>query len=100
MNKIGIDWKSATFFKTKISDLSDLKDVYYDILVFYSPSGIESLYKNFPDFEQNDTRIAVYGKSTVEAAKERGLRIDIMAPTSETPSMTMALQKYIREANK
>jgi len=100
LNKIGIDWKSATFFKTKISDLSDLKDVYYDILVFYSPSGIESLYKNFPDFEQNDTRIAVYGKSTVEAAKEKGLRIDIMAPTPETPSMTMALQKYIREANK
>ena len=100
LNKIGIDWKSATFFKTKISDLSDLKDVYYDILVFYSPSGIESLYQNFPDFEQNDTRIAVYGKSTVEAAKEKGLRIDIMAPTPETPSMTMALQKYIREANK
>ena len=100
LNKIGIDWKSATFFKTKISDLSDLKDVYYDILVFYSPSGIESLYKNFPDFEQNDTRIAVYGKSTVDVAKEKGLRIDIMAPTPETPSMTMALQKYIREANK
>ena len=100
LNGIGINWKSATFFKTRISDLSDLKDVYYDILVFYSPSGIESLYKNFPDFEQNDTRIAVYGKSTVQAAKDRGLRIDIMAPTPETPSMTMALQKYIREANK
>ncbi len=100
LNEIGIDWKSATFFRTKISDLSDLKDVYYDILVFYSPSGIESLYKNFPDFKQNDTRIAVYGKSTVQAAKDKGLRIDIMAPTPETPSMTMALQKYIREANK
>ncbi len=100
LNELGIDWKSATFFRTKISDLTDLKDVYYDILVFYSPSGIESLYKNFPDFEQNETRIAVYGKSTLEVAKEKGLRIDIQAPTPKTPSMTMALQKYIKEANK
>ncbi len=100
LNKIGIDWTPAVFFKTCISDLSDLKDVYYDILVFYSPSGIESLYHNFPDFKQNDTRIAVYGESTLKAAQEKGLRIDIMAPTPETPSMTMALQKYIREANR
>ncbi len=100
LNELGINWKSATFFKTKISDLSDLKDVYYDILVFYSPSGIHSLFHNFPDFEQNDTRIAVYGKSTIKTAQEKNLRIDIMAPTPETPSMTMALQKYIREANK
>ena len=99
-NELGINWHSATFFRTKISDLIDLKDVYYDILVFYSPSGIESLYKNFPDFEQNETRIAVYGKSTLKVAKEKGLRIDIQAPTTKTPSMTMALQKYIKEANK
>jgi len=100
LNELGINWKSATFFKTRISNLSDLKDVYYDILVFYSPSGIESLYQNFPDFEQNETRIAVYGKSTIEVAKEKGIRIDIKAPTPKTPSMTMALQQYIREANK
>jgi len=100
LNKIGIDWKSATFFKTCISDLSELEDVSYDILVFYSPSGIESLYHNFPNFEQNETRIAVYGKSTIKVAEEKGLRIDIMAPTPETPSMTMALQKYIRAANR
>jgi uroporphyrinogen-III synthase len=100
LNKLGINWKSAVFFKTCISDLSELKDVFYDILVFYSPSGIESLYKNFPDFVQNDTRIAVYGKSTIAVAKEKGLRIDIEAPTPKNPSMTMALQKYIREANK
>ncbi len=100
LDKIGIDWTPATFFKTCISDLSDLKDVYYDILVFYSPSGIDSLYHNFPDFQQNDTRIAVYGKSTVKAAESRGLRIDIKAPTPETPSMTMALQKYIRQMNR
>jgi uroporphyrinogen-III synthase len=83
-----------------ISDLSDLRDVYYDILVFFSPSGIESLLKNFPDFQQNNTRIAVFGDSTISAATEAGLRIDIKAPTPDTPSMTMALQKYITSVNR
>lgn len=100
LNKLGVNWTRGIFYKTVISDLSDLRDVYYDVLVFFSPSGIESLLKNFPDFKQNDTRIAVFGDSTVEAATEAGLRIDIKAPTPETPSMTMALQKYITEANK
>lgn len=100
LNDTGIDWKRGIFYKTVISDLSDLRDVYYDILVFFSPSGIESLLHNFPDFEQNDTRIAVFGNSTINAATEAGLRIDIKAPTPETPSMTMALQKYITTVNK
>ncbi len=100
LNKIGIQWTRGIFYKTVISDLSDLRDVYYDILVFFSPSGIESLLKNFPDFEQKDTRIAVFGNSTLEAAKKAGLRCDIKAPTPETPSMTMALQKYVKEVNK
>ncbi|MEW2920322.1 uroporphyrinogen-III synthase [Muricauda sp. ANG21] len=100
LDEISVDWKRGVFYKTVISDLSDLRNVYYDILVFFSPSGIESLLKNFPDFEQNNTRIAVFGNSTVNAATEAGLRIDIQAPTPETPSMTMALQKYITSVNK
>lgn len=100
LDSLGINWKRAILYKTVISDLSDLRDVYYDILVFFSPSGIESLFKNFPDFEQNNTRIAVFGNTTVKAATDAGLRIDIQAPTPETPSMTMALEKYILEANK
>ncbi|MAU25819.1 MAG: uroporphyrinogen-III synthase [Muricauda sp.] len=100
LDELKLDWKRGIFYKTVISDLSDLRDVYYDVLVFFSPSGIESLLKNFPDFKQNDTRIAVFGNSTVEAATEAGLRIDIKAPTPETPSMTMALQKYISDVNK
>ena len=100
LDQLGIDWTRGIFYKTVISDLSDLRDVYYDVLVFFSPSGIESLLKNFPDFEQNNTRIAVFGNSTVNAATEAGLRIDIKAPTPETPSMTMALQKYITTVNK
>lgn len=100
LNDLKITWTQATLYKTVVSDLSDLADVYYDILVFYSPSGIDSLLKNFPDFQQNKTRIAVFGNTTVKAANEAGLRIDIQAPTPETPSMTMALKKYINEANK
>lgn len=100
LDELGVNWKRGIFYKTVITDLSDLRDVYYDILVFFSPYGIESLLKNFPDFKQNDIRIAVFGDSTVKAATEAGLRIDIQAPTPETPSMTMALQKYIASVNK
>lgn len=100
LDELKLNWTRGIFYKTVISDLSDLRNVYYDILVFFSPSGIESLLHNFPDFEQNTTRIAVFGNSTVKAANQAGLRIDIQAPTPETPSMTMALQKYILDANK
>jgi uroporphyrinogen-III synthase len=100
LNDLGVKWKQATFYKTVVSDLSDLRDVYYDILVFFSPSGIKSLFENFPDFEQNNTRIAVFGNTTVKAATDKELRVDIQAPTPETPSMTMALEKYIQKVNK
>ena len=100
LDALGVDWKQAIFYKTVISDLSDLADVYYDILVFFSPSGIDSLFHNFPDFKQNNTRIAVFGETTIKAVEERGLRVDIAAPTPETPSMTMALEKYIEKVNK
>ncbi len=100
LNGLGVSWKEAVFYKTVISDLSDLANVYYDILVFFSPSGIDSLFHNFPDFKQNDTRIAVFGNTTIKAVEERGLRVDIAAPTPETPSMTMALKKYIDSVNK
>jgi uroporphyrinogen-III synthase len=100
LNKIKVNWKRAIFYHTVVSDLSDLRDVYYDILVFFSPSGIESLFKNFPDFKQKNTRIAVYGNSTAKAAEDAGLKINIKAPMIETPSMTMAIEKYIEKVNK
>ena len=100
LDELGVRWTQGTFYKTKISDLSHLKDVYYDILVFFSPSGIESLIHNFPDFKQNNTRIAVFGKTTVKAAENAGLRIDISAPSPKVPSMSKALDIYIEKANK
>ena len=99
LDNLEIRWKKGIFYKTVISDLSDLKNVFYDILVFFSPSGIESLFKNFPDFKQNDTKIAVFGNTTVEAADNANLRVDIKAPTKEFPSMTMAIEKYIQKLN-
>ena len=92
--------KQSTFYKTVVSDLSHLENVFYDVLVFFSPSGIESLLHNFPNFKQNDTRIAVFGNTTIKAAEKAGLKINIQAPTPQTPSMTMALEKYIKEVNK
>ena len=100
LNESGVNWNKAIFYKTVISDLSDLRNVYYDILVFFSPSGIESLVHNFPDFQQNHTRIAVFGESTKKAAKNNALRVDIYAPTPENPSMSKAIDDYIAIVNK
>jgi len=100
LDDLGIKWSNATMFKTVVSDLSDLEDVFYDILVFFSPSGIKSLFENFPGYKQKDTRIAVFGNTTVKAAEEFGLTVNIAAPSKETPSMTLALEQYIKEANK
>ena len=100
MESLKVEWKRAVLFKTVVSDLSDLEDVFYDVLVFFSPSGIESLFQNFPNFKQNNTRIAAFGNSTVNAVTEAGLKCDIVAPSKDNPSMTMALDKYIKEANK
>jgi uroporphyrinogen-III synthase len=92
-------WKDAMMYRTVSSDLSDLSDVKYDVLVFFSPLGIKSLYENFPDFSQDETRMAVFGNSTCREVEERGLTINIKAPAPETPSMTMALEKYLQLSN-
>ena len=100
LDDLGIKWSNATMFRTVVSDLSDLKDVFYDILVFFSPSGIKSLFENFPGYKQKDTRIAVFGNTTIKAAEEFGLTVNIAAPTVKSPSMTAALENYIKEVNK
>ncbi len=89
----------SVMFKTVNADLSDLSKVNYDVLVFFSPAGIISLLDNFPDFQQNDTKIAVFGNSTLEAVKQKGLRPDIIAPTKEAPSMSRAIEIYIKKHN-
>ncbi len=100
LDKYKYKYTKAILYRTVSSDLSDLKDVNYDVLVFFSPSGIKSLLQNFPEFEQNDIKIASFGPTTAKAVKEAGLRLDIEAPTSIAPSMTMALEQYIKKYNK
>jgi uroporphyrinogen-III synthase len=100
LKKHNFHYTKAVLYRTECSDLSDLADVNYDILVFYSPSGIKSLFQNFPDFKQNDTKIASFGAKTAKAAEEAGLRLDITAPQPQAPSMTMALENFIKDYNK
>ncbi len=92
-------YSEAVIYCTVASDLSDLADVNYDVIAFFSPSGIQSLFHNFPDFKQNLTRIAAFGPTTAAAVIEAGLTLDIEAPLPEAPSMTGALEMYIKKAN-
>ncbi len=100
MEKSDVEWSRAVMYKTVSSDISDINIQDYNMLVFFSPNGIKSIQENFSDFKQNDIKIAVFGNTTQNAALEAGFRIDIMAPSKESPSMTMAIEKYIRSLNK
>src|SRR4030043_230277 len=100
LDKSKIRYNIAILYKTVCCDLSDFSALDYDILVFFSPSGIKSLFKNYPEFKQNNIKIASFGESTAKAVREAGLRIDIEAPRPEAPSMTMALDFFIRDFNK
>ncbi len=100
LDSSNIDWTKAIMYKTVCSDLTDVKISDYDMLVFFTPQGIKSLGRNFEKFNQDETKICVFGANTQKAAEEAGLRVDVMAPTKETPSMTMAIEKFIKNANK
>lgn len=93
----GMDVTESVIYQTVSSDLSDLRDIYYDMICFFSPSGIKSLYDNFPDFKQNNTRIAVFGPTTAKEAIKAGLRVDVEAPKPNMPSMAAAIENYLKE---
>lgn len=95
-----INFDKAVMYRTVAADLSDLSTITYDMLVFFSPSGIESLFKNFPDFKQNDTRIAAFGSSTQQAVLDKKLNLDIAAPAPGIPSMVGAIDNYLQKNNK
>ncbi len=99
LSQNGYQYSEATMYRTVASDLSDLAHVNYDIIAFFSPSGINSLLVNFPDFKQNKTRIAAFGPTTAKAVRDAGLILDIQAPMPNAPSMTGALEAYIKKAN-
>jgi uroporphyrinogen-III synthase len=96
LSNANIDFTKAILYRTVSSDLSDLNSINYDILVFYSPAGVASLLQNFPDFNQNGTQIATFGPATAKAVETHSLRLDITAPVQNAPSMTAALEQFIK----
>lgn len=94
-----INYTKAIMYRTVSNEFSKEETFDYDMLVFFSPSGISSLLKNFPDFKQEDIKIGCFGPTTAKAVKEAGLRLDIEAPTPEAPSMTAALDQYLKKAS-
>lgn len=101
LEKAKLKFTKAILYKTVSADLTDIKQEFnYDILVFFSPQGIISLQENFPEFIQNDTKIAAFGPTTAKAVKKAKYRLDIQAPLPEAPSMTMALDLFLKKAMK
>ncbi|HOZ13594.1 MAG TPA: uroporphyrinogen-III synthase [Tenuifilaceae bacterium] len=101
LDKAKIKYTKAIFYKTVSSDLSDLRDDFpYEMIVFYSPNGIKSLHDNFPNFEQKEIVIGAFGANTAKAVKDSGLRLDVMAPTPTCPSMTHAIDVFLKEYTK
>jgi len=97
MRENGMDITETVIYQTVASDLSDLDATQYDMICFFSPSGIQSLYKNFPDYTQNNTIIAVFGPTTAKEAEKNGLKTGIVAPKPNIPSMTAAIESYLKE---
>jgi uroporphyrinogen-III synthase len=95
-----VNYTKAVIYTTVASDLSDVDIDDYDLLVFFSPAGVKSLFKNFEEYKQNHTLIGAFGPTTTKAVKEAGLKINIPAPTKTALSMTMAIEEYLQEANK
>lgn len=99
LSQNGIDFTRAVMYRTVSNDFGPDEAFDYDMLVFFSPQGIESLLKNFPDFKQGDIAIAAFGNSTAKSVADANLRLDIAAPTPEVPSMPAAIDKFLA-ANK
>ncbi|MCO6461427.1 MAG: uroporphyrinogen-III synthase [Saprospiraceae bacterium] len=95
-----LKFKEAEMYRTVSSDLSDLSDIKYDMLAFFSPQSLSSLFENFPDFVQEETRIAAFGKSTCQSVLDYNLRLDVAAPQPDAPSMPGAIEKYLIKSNK
>jgi len=100
LDKNGIDHSDAVMYRTISNDFTEGEIFDYDMLVFFSPSGVNSLLKNFPNFQQGNISIATFGAATAKAVKDFGLRLDLEAPTKEAPSMTAALELYLKKHNK
>lgn len=100
LEKLKVPYAKAIMYKTVSNDFSSEEEFNYDMLLFFSPIGIASLIKNFPDFTQGDIQIGCFGATTAQAVRDAGLRLDIEVPLPGVPSMTMALDNFLKENNK
>ncbi len=100
LDKHHIQHNEAVMYRTVSNDFTPEEEFDYDMLVFFSPAGVTSLKKNFPDFDQKDIKIGTFGLTTAQAVRDAGLRLDLEAPTVQAPSMTAALELFIKENNK
>lgn len=100
LDKNNINYTRAVMYRTVSNDFAPDEPFDYDMLLFFSPQGIESLMKNFPDFKQGETRIGCFGATTAKAVRDAGLRLDLEAPSEKAPSMTAALDQYLKEEEK
>lgn len=100
LDKNNIQHIEAVMYRTVSNDFTPDEEFDYDMLVFFSPAGVTSLKKNFPDFNQREIKIGTFGSTTAQAVRDAGLRLDLEAPTVQAPSMTAALDMFIRENNK
>ncbi|MGE9516806.1 MAG: uroporphyrinogen-III synthase [Solitalea-like symbiont of Acarus siro] len=96
----GFSVDEAIIYRIVCSDIPSIGEKQYDLVVLFSPYGVRSLLKNFPNFSQQSTKIAAFGKATHEAVTEAGLVLDIKVPTIKTPSMAKAIEEYLRQENK
>ena len=90
-----VNFERAAFYRTVSNDFTADEAFDYDMLVFFSPQGIDALKKNFPNFDQGEIAIATFGAATTKAAKDAGLRVDIEAPSPEAPSMPADIERYL-----
>ena len=100
LDKNNIQHTEAVMYRTVSNDFTSDEEFDYDMLVFFSPAGVTSLKKNFPDFNQKEIKIGTFGSTTAQAVRDAGLRLDLEAPTVQAPSMTAALDMFIKENNK
>lgn len=99
LNGLKIHWRKGTLYKTVPVDLQGISPDLFDMIVLFTPGDVDSLFHNFPDFEQNEIKIATFGSATQAVAEDKNLSIDIVAPSEKWKSMSTALDKYITKHN-
>lgn len=99
LDKAKINYTKAVMYRTVSNDFTPDEPFDYDMLLFFSPAGIDSLLKNFPNFQQGDIQVGCFGASTAKAIEEAGLRLDLSAPSPKAPSITAALDLFLKEKN-